>query len=325
MSEALVHGAQAPPSEPLDPQIQLLVDNVPGGIALPATGDPVKIRDQFRRITVALRDQQPAAQLARIEDIVVPGAEGDLAARVYTPVAEGPTATILFLHGGGYVIGDIETHDLQARAIAERCGATVVSAEYRLAPEHPFPAAVEDAESIARWIVANIDRFGADPSRLIVAGDSAGGNLSAVCAQRVEGITGQVLIYPAVDFASFTQSMADHAEGPLLTLEAGAVFRQAYLGEADPEDPRLSPLRAGDFGGQPPAVIVTCEYDILRDDGFAYAERLRAHDVSVVHLHYPSLMHGFLGFHPLSETCDRALDEMCAAITAMAGAATEGA
>jgi acetyl esterase len=308
---------QLPPAQPLDPQIQLLVDNLPGGIALPVGNDPAKARAQFRRITVALRDQQGPANLATIEDIKVPGAAGDLDARVYTPFGEEPTATILFLHGGGFIVGDIETHDLQVRAIAERTGATVISAEYRLAPEDPFPAAADDAEAIARWVVAHIDDFGRDASRVIVAGDSAGGNLAAVCAQHVPGITGQVLIYPTTNFGEVTPAMSDHADGPLLTAEAGLVFSAAYAGGADPADPRLSPLRGEFTPDSPPAVIVTCEYDILRDDGLPYAEKLREQGVAVTHLHYPSLMHGFLGFFPLSETCNAALDEICTAITAL--------
>jgi acetyl esterase len=302
--------SNTPQAEPLDPQIKLLVDNLPGGIALPVGVDPVKMRDQFRRITVALRDQLGPAELEAIEEITVPGATGELAARVYRPKGDSSTATILFFHGGGFIVGDIETHDLQVRALAERTGATIVSSEYRLAPEDPFPAAADDAEVTARWVVANVDRFGGDASRMVVAGDSAGGNLAAVCAQRVPGVTGQLLIYPATDFSSVTQAMIDHAEGPLLTAEAGAYFRDAYLGDADPEDPRVSPLRGENFGEQPPAVVVTCEYDLLRDDGARYAEKLAEHSVAVTHLHYPSLMHGFLGFYPLSEGCDKALDEI---------------
>lgn len=321
MSPELAADAPLPPPEPLDAQIQQLVDNLPGGIALPSGGDPVKVRDTFRRITVALRDQQGPPDLAAVEEITVPGATGELAARVYRSRGEEPQATILFFHGGGFVVGDIETHDLQVRTLAERAPATIVSAEYRLAPEAPFPAAVDDAEVTARWVAANVERFGRDAKRLFVAGDSAGGNLAAVCAQRVPGITGQLLIYPTTDFAGVTQAMADHAEGPLLTLEAGALFRTAYLGDADPEDPRISPLRGEDFSALPPAVIVTCEYDILRDDGGAYAEKLRAAGVPVVHLHYPSLMHGFLGFGPLSKACDAAFDEIAAALESLTSGA----
>lgn len=305
--------AVLPPAQPLDPQIQSLIDNIPGGISLPAGSDPVKARDQFRRITVALRDQQGPADLASVRDVKLPGAVGELAGRIYTPHGDGPTATILFFHGGGFIVGDVETHDLQVRAIAERTGATLVSAEYRLAPEDPFPAAADDAESIARHVIEQIEDFGGDPTRVIVAGDSAGGNLAAVCAQSVAGISGQLLIYPVVDFATETPAMREHASGPLLTAEAGKIFHEAYAGSADHKDPRLSPIFAADLAALPPAVVVTCEYDLLRDGGAAYAQKLRDAGVAVTHLHYPTLMHGFMGFFPLSAGCDAALTELCAA------------
>ncbi|MGH2960159.1 MAG: alpha/beta hydrolase, partial [Solirubrobacterales bacterium] len=285
-----------PTAEPLDSQIQLLVDNLPGGLALPAGSDPIKARAQFRRITGGLREQLPPANLAAIEDITVPGANGDQRARVYIPHGDKPTGTFLFFHGGGFIIGDIESYELQTRTIAERTGMQVISAEYRLAPEDPFPAAADDALSITEWVLAHADDFGEDASRVIVGGDSAGGNLAAVVAQGLEGIAGLVLVYPAADFSTRYPSLDEHADGPVLTKEAGLVFHAAYLGDSDPEDPRLSPLQGEDFGHHPPAVVVTCEYDILRDPGLAYAAKLADFDVPLTHLHYPSLMHGFMGF-----------------------------
>jgi acetyl esterase len=312
------NGFVVPPAEPFDPELQALADKLPGGFALPVGNDPVKSRDQFRRITVALRDAQPPANLAAMEDITVPGASGDQKARVYVPFGEGPTGTLLFLHGGGFIIGDIESYELQIRTIAERTGMTTISAEYRLAPEDPFPAAADDAVSIASWVVANVDQFGGDASRIVVAGDSAGGNLAAVIGQHVDGIAGQVLIYPALDFATDYGAFEQHADGPVLTKLAGETFRAAYLGSSDPSEPRLSPLFGEDFGNQPPTLVVTAEYDILRDGGLAYAAKLEAFGVPVKHLHYPSLMHGFMGFFPFSKTCDRALDEICAGAVALA-------
>ena len=313
MEASATNGFAVPPAKPFDPELQTLADNLPGGLALPVSDDPVKSRDQFRRITVALRDSQPPANLAGMEDIVVPGAHGDLPARVYVPFGEGPTGTLLFFHGGGFIIGDIESYELQVRTIAERTGMTTISAEYRLAPEDPFPAAVDDALSIASWVVANVEEFGDDASRIVVAGDSAGANLAAVVGQHVDGIAGQVLIYPAIDFSTTYGSVDQHADGPVLTKEAGGVFQAAYLGDADPTDPRVSPLLGENFGKQPPSVVVTTEYDILRDGGLAYAAKLEEFGVPVKHLHYPSLMHGFMGCFPFSKTCDRALDEICAA------------
>lgn len=317
MSVEASNGFVVPPAEPFDSQLQQLAENLPGGLALPLSDDPVKFRNQFRRITVALRESLPPANLAAMEDITVPGATGDLRARVYIPFGEGSTGTFLFFHGGGFVIGDIESYELQVRAIAERTGMHVISAEYRLAPEDPFPAAADDAIAIAEWVVAHVDDFGGDATKVIVGGDSAGGNLSAVVAQNVDGIAGQVLIYPVTNASTVYPSVAQHADGPVLTGEAGALFIRAYKGDADGHDPRMSPLLDPDFANQPPAVVVTTEYDILRDDGLAYAAKLEEYGVPVKHLHYPSLMHGFMGCFPFSETCDRALNEICAGAVAL--------
>lgn len=314
MEAAAPNGFVVPTAEPFDPELQALADNLPGGLALPMSDDPVKSRDQFRRITVALRESLPPANLERMDDITVPGAVGDQAARVYVPVGGGNGGTLLFFHGGGFIIGDIPSYELQVRSIAERTGMITISAEYRLAPEDPFPAAADDAVSIAAWVIENVDKFGGDAARIVVAGDSAGGNLAAVVGQSVDGIVGQVLIYPAIDFATTYASVDQHADGPVLTKEAGSVFQKAYVGDHDRADPRVSPLFAEDFASQPPSVVVTTEYDILRDGGLAYAAKLEESAVPVEHLHYPSLMHGFMGCFPFSKACDRALDEICAAV-----------
>lgn len=304
-------GPVVPPAEPLDPQLQTLVDNLPGGLALPVKDDPVEARNQFRRLTVALRETLPPANLAGMEDITVPGATGDHEARVYIPFGEEKAPTILFFHGGGFIIGDIPSYELQTRTIAERTGMQVISTEYRLAPEDPFPAAADDAETIARWALEHAEEFG--DGRVIVMGDSAGGNLAAVVGQNVEGITGQVLVYPASDFSREYPSYAEHADGPVLTGEAGAIFRAAYVGASDPTDPRVSPVLGEDFAGQPPAVVVTCEHDILRDVGLTHAARFEDAGAAAKHLHYPSLTHGFMGLFAMSEACDAALNEICAA------------
>lgn len=313
MEAAAPNGFVVPTAEPFDPELQALAESLPGGLALPMSDDPVKSRDQFRRITVALRESLPPANLERMDDIAVPGALGDQAARVYVPVGGGNGGTLLFFHGGGFIIGDIPSYELQVRSIAERTGMITISAEYRLAPEDPFPAAADDAVSIASWVIENVDEFGGDASRIVVAGDSAGGNLAAVVGQHLDGIVGQVLIYPAIDFATTYDSVDQHADGPVLTKEAGSVFQNAYLTGRDPADPRISPLFGENFGNQPPSVVVTTEYDILRDGGLAYAAKLEQFGVPVKHLHYPSLMHGFMGCFPFSKSCDRALDEICAA------------
>lgn len=296
----------------------MLVDNLPDGIALPV-GDPVQAREVFRRLTVALRDQQPPADLAAVEDITVPGAVGEQAARVYRPHADGATTTFLFIHGGGFVVGDIESYDLTARTIAERSGATVVSVEYRLAPEGKFPAGVEDALAIADWVLANVDQFGGDSERVLVGGDSAGGNFAAVVAQqtagREVGFSGQVLLYPVTDMAGDYPSRQEHADGPVLTEKAGRWFHELYLAaDEDTSNPMISPLRFDGFDALVPALVVTAGYDILRDEGIAYAKQLESAGVTTKHLHYETLPHGFLGFGPLSTAADAAITEVSAAI-----------
>ncbi|MGH2905833.1 MAG: alpha/beta hydrolase [Solirubrobacterales bacterium] len=302
----------------LDPQIQMLVDNIPGGIALPV-GDVETARTTFRTLTVALRDAQPPADLAAIEDSTVPGAAGDLPARVYRPHGDAPTTTMMFIHGGGFVVGDIESYDFQARTLAEKSGATVLSVHYRLAPEDPFPAGVDDALAAAEWTLSNVDSLGRDPANVIVAGDSAGGNLAAVVAQQMRGrspgFSGQLLLYPVVDFVNQYPSYEAHADGPVLTRTAAEMFDLAYIqGDIDRSDPRMSPLLAEDLAGLPPAVVATAEYDVLSDAGKAYAAKLAAAGVPTTHLHYDTLPHGFLGFGPLSEGALAAIDEVAAAV-----------
>jgi acetyl esterase len=252
--------------------------------------------------------------VAATEDITVPGDEGDLRARVYRPEGQGPFPTVVFFHGGGWVIGDLETHDNMARHICRDGEAVVVSVDYRLAPEHPFPAAAHDALASARWIAANSDRFGGD-DRLGLAGDSAGGNLAAVVAQTLhaEGtpVTAQLLIYPAVDAEGEYPSRVENARGYFLEQPTMDWFYGHYAGAwEDAKDPRLAPLHA-DLTGQPPAVIVTAEFDPLRDEGEAYGEALRAAGVRVDVTRYDGLIHGFFDMGGLSPAARSAIEETC--------------
>lgn len=307
---------------PLDPQIQMLVDNLPDGIALPV-GDPVAAREVFHRLTVALRDQQPPADLAAIEDLSIPAATGEQAARIYRPHGDEPSPTLVFFHGGGFVVGDIESYDLTARTLAERAGATVVSVEYRLAPEHKFPAGIDDALAIADWALGNVDNLGGNRDRILVGGDSAGGNLSAVVAQqtagREQGFSGQVLMYPVLDMGGDYPSRQEHADGPVLTETAARWFHELYLSESDETtDPRISPIHFPELGSLVPAVVATAGFDILRDEGFEYVKRLEAAGVPTKHLHFETLPHGFLGFGPLSAGADAAISEVSSAIAELA-------
>ncbi|MDN5892722.1 MAG: alpha/beta hydrolase [Nocardioides sp.] len=233
-------------------------------------------------------------------------------ARVYRPEASGPAPTILFFHGGGYVVGDIETHDNVCRRLCRDTGAVVVSIDYRLAPEHPFPAGVEDALAAAAHVASNLDEFGGTPI-LGVAGDSAGGNFSAVVAQHVPGITAQLLIYPAVDVFGDYASREANAEGYFLDWPTMVWFTHQYLAdEVAQDDVRLSPLLglASASLPVPPAVVVTAEFDPLRDEGRAYADALEARGVQVERVECDGLIHGFVDMGLFSEVAASAVTEM---------------
>ncbi|WP_320672911.1 alpha/beta hydrolase [Patulibacter defluvii] len=252
-------------------------------------------------------------RVAAAEALRVDGAAGPLDARLYRPggirnpagtwqpVAERPPL-IVFLHGGGFVLGDLDSHDALCRLLCRRMGAVVLAVAYRLAPEHPWPAAPDDALAAWRWAVAHAAELGADPDRIGVAGDSAGGNLSAIVAQQSTRAGEpspalQLLFYPTVDWAGEYGSRERFATGFYLERESMEWCEHHYLGGdgtgVDLTDPRLSPLRADDLSGLPPAVIATAGFDPLRDEGEAYAAALRAAGTPVVVRRMPDLIHGF--------------------------------
>ena len=315
---------------PVDPVIQSLLDTLEamGGVKL-AEGTPGQARRAFRTLTVDMRQPDQVVEVGDVADLEVPGGDGTIPARVYRPLAgERPAPTVLFVHGGGFVIGDLDTHDNQARRLCAGIGAVVVSIDYRRAPEHPWPAAVDDTLAAFRWLVDTVDRFGGDPDRIGVAGDSAGGNLSAVVAvtARDEGLplAAQLLIYPGVDFHGERPSRDENAEGYFMTADDLEWFARHYLGlDADderPEDevlrhPQLSPVHA-DLRGVAPAVVVTAEYDPLRDDGDAFVAALRDAGVAVDHLAEPDLIHGFFDMFTFSPAARAAVDRAVDAFAA---------
>jgi acetyl esterase len=254
-------------------------------------------------MTVGMRQPSQVIPVGTTEDLTIPGPAGPMRARVYRPEAEGEQApTLVFIHGGGFVIGDIDTHDNQARALCRGADAVVLSVDYRLAPEDPWPAGVEDGLAAVRWAAENIDRLGGDPSRLAVGGDSAGGNLSAVVAQQLRDSDGpqlaaQLLIYPAVDLDPDGDypSRVENADGYLLTAADMEWFGAHYLDDDQRRDPRASVLHADDLAGVAPAVIGVAEYDPLRDEGEAYAKKLSDAGVEVVLHRFDGLIHGFYG------------------------------
>jgi len=244
---------------------------------------------------------EPAPSLPRIEDITIPGPAGPVPARLYDPA--GRTATpppaLAYFHGGGWVQGDLETHHGLCARLALRSGAIVVAVDYRLAPEHKFPAAVEDCLAAYRWLRSEARAIGADPGRVAVAGDSAGGNLAAVVSQMAASAGGpvptcQVLIYPALDFALDTPSHQELEDAHIIPRDRVVWYMQQYLTEGDRGDLRASPLRARDLRGQPPTFVITAGFDPLRDEGQVYADRLRAAGVDVVYREYPGQIHAFV-------------------------------
>jgi acetyl esterase len=283
----------------MDPKAQIVGEFVKS-IRVPGDFPPLPELRQQLRTMVALMDE-PAPALPRIEDRRIPGPAGPIPARLYAPRAGGaPLPAVVYFHGGGWVQGDLETHHGLCARLALHAGALVVAVDYRLAPEHRFPAAVEDCAAAYRWVRGQGGQLGADPGRVAVAGDSAGGNLAAVVSQ-LAAVAGepvpscQVLIYPAVDFALDTDSHRELADGHVIPRERIVWYMQQYLrSEADRTDPRASPLRAPDLAGQPPTLVVTAGFDPLRDEGRAYAERLRAAGVEARHREYPGQIHAFV-------------------------------
>jgi len=282
---------------------------------------PDAFRHLFRSSLGAL-DRAAAAEPAEdVEDRSIPGPAGPLRVRIYRPPVTTPVPLVAYFHGGGWVIGDIDTHDGTCRILSRRTGAVVVSVDYRLAPENRFPAAVDDCDAATSWMAAHATELGADPARLGVAGDSAGGNLAAAVTLRARTrgrptIAAQALVYPAVDFTEVRPSLLSNGEGYLLTADAVRWFSAQYLGDHDPADPLASPLLA-DHAGLPPAVVATAEFDPLRDEGRAYAEALSEAGVGVRLLDFPGLVHGFMGLGALSPASARATDEVWAAFASL--------
>jgi acetyl esterase len=282
----------------LDPQARALLER-PSGPALD-TLEVAEARRAYRQGRLALAP--PPLALEQTRDFAFPGPGGDIGARYYRPADEKPGEAlpgVVYFHGGGWTCGDLDTHDSVCRGIAVHGRCAVVAVDYRMGPEHKFPAAVDDALAAVKWVAANAGALAIDASRLGVAGESAGGNLAAVAAIALResglAIAMQVLVYPLVDQAADTESLRRYAHGYSLTRELLRWYQKQYLrGDADRSDWRASPLLAGDHSRLPPAYILTAGFDPLRDEGEAYADRLRDAGVSVVYECFEGMMHGFL-------------------------------
>ena len=276
-----------------------------------------RLRQSFYRASRSV--ERDAPELAEISTLPIDGAEGSLKGRLYTPLGAGigPGPGIVFFHGGGFVLGDLDSHDMICRRLAAASRCRVLSVDYRLAPEHPFPTAHDDAEAAWHWTIGRTEMLNMDPERLCVAGDSAGGNLSAFLAQEMNRQHGpmpafQLLLYPLVQFVDIRAKKLTFQEGFFLSPNLFDYFRDAYIHEkTDRMDTRVSPLFASDedFLGLPPAHLVLCGWDPLKDEGRAYAAKLAAHGVPVTIREHPGMVHGFMNLTAVSMPAREAIRE----------------
>jgi acetyl esterase len=289
---------------PLDPELRAMLERTAAAAPVPMSQLPVDVaRSGYKAGAIAARgpDYQPIA-LAEVTDRVV---AGSVPVRIYRPGAPGPRPVVVYAHGGGWVIGDLDTHDDTCRFLSQALGAVVVAVDYRRAPEHPYPAAIEDYWAAVNWVAQNAADLGADPGALALAGDSAGGHLAAAAALRARAAGGpaiavQAMAYPVTDATMSTSSdplasYVTNREGYGLTATSMSWFIGCYLpDEADRSRPDNAPLLVEDLSGLPPAVVATAEFDPLRDEGAAYARRLREAGVPVTFLPGDGLVHSFL-------------------------------
>jgi acetyl esterase len=300
---------------PVDPQIQMLLDR---GSGVPAT-HTLPVAEARRLYEARIAAMAKPAEVAGVAMRSIDGPGGPLAVRLYTPLGEGPFPLMVFFHGSGFVLCSLDTHDGMCRNLAAGIGCVVASVDYRLAPEHKFPAGPDDCLVATRWLAAHAAELGADPSRIMVAGDSAGGNMAAVTALRLrdEGgprICGQMLLYPVTDYHTpGTPSYAENADGYGLTRNTMEWFWSHYLDHpAEADNPHASPLRAASLGRLPPAYVVSAEYDPLRDEAERYGERLRDAGVPTEIVRCAGMNHGFLFWVGIVDGADRSMEAACA-------------
>jgi acetyl esterase len=300
---------------PLDPQAKALFDFLGlSNMAPLETLTPQEARTRFEELAEARR-QMVREPVDQVRDLKVPGPAGEIPVRIYTPRGQSPSPALIYFHGGGWVLGDLESHDHVCRSLANSASCIVLSVDYRVAPEHKFPTAVYDSYAATEWIADHAAELGVDPSRIAVGGDSAGGNLAAVVSliARDKGgpsIAFQLLIYPGTDMRMSMPSIDENADGPLLTKAAMHWFVNHYLNSAgDRTDPLASPLLAPNLRGLPPAYIITAECDPLRDEGNAYGQRLKESGVAVEVQCYEGMPHGFFSFGAALDGGRRAFSE----------------
>lgn len=315
MSSASLHRSQ------LVPELAAIVDAAPRSQRL----SEVTLAETRRRVDFVMSESQFRRPVHTLVDRNIAGPRGPIPIRVYKPGPMSGLPVLVYAHGGGWVMCGLETHDALCREIAVRAGVVVVSVDYRLAPEHPFPAPLEDFVAAARWVVGNASQVGGDPDRVAVGGDSAGGNLAAAAClvARDSGgprLAAQWLAYPGLDGASQRRSWAEYANGPLLTVENARTMWRMYAAGTDLRHPYLSPLHAMSSAGLPPTILITPQHDHGHDDAAAYAQQLREHGVAVQFESCEGLCHGFLSLIARVPAASEVLDRACAALRAILSA-----
>lgn len=290
-------------ADSLDPNVREFLDEkeatpVPPYSRLTVSGARQVVRETYG-------SESTIQPISTVRDLLIPGPkETELPIRVYVPGTDAPQPVLCWFHGGGFVLGGLDSHDPTCRLLAEETGYVVVSVDYRLAPEHPFPAGLKDCCAAVDWVINNAETICGNPERVAVGGQSAGGNLAAatLLRRRAEDtgsdITYQILVYPVTNHAFDTQSYTENSEGYHLTRDLMQWFWSRYLRDKiDGDNPYASVLRASDFSELPPTTLVTAGYDPLRDEGIAYGRQLEQSGVSVTHRHYEAMIHGFFAMH----------------------------
>ena len=303
---------------PLDPQAQAVMDQV-ASLGFPPAHT---VSPQQARANNLARPRAKGPDVARVDDRSIPGPQSQLPIRIYTPEGSGPFPALVWFHGGGWVIGDLDTADATARNLTVGSSCVVVSVDYRLAPETKFPGPAEDCYTATQWVAQNAASIEVDPGRIAVGGDSAGGNLAAAISLMARDRGGpsiefQLLVYPVTDRDFATRSYTENAEGYQLTRDTMIWYWDHYLqNDTDASNPYAAPLQDRDLSGQPPALVITAEYDPLRDEGEAYAQKLTAAGVRTTATRYDGMIHGFFGMGAVVDQGNQAMDQACSMLRA---------
>ncbi len=301
---------------PLDPQIVTVMENA-AALGFPPNNE---VSPEEARANGRARPRAPGPEVARVEDRAIPGPGGDIPVRIYTPAGSGPFPALAWFHGGGWVVGDLDSADPSARHLCVGANCVVVSVDYRLAPETKFPGAADDCYAATQWLAANAASLNVDPDHIAVGGDSAGGNLAAAVSlmARDRGTASpvfQLLVYPVTERNFETASYIDNADGYQLSRAGMIWYWDHYLADsADADNPYAAPMRASDLSGLPPALVITAEFDPLRDEGEAYARKLAAAGVPTVCTRYDGMIHGFYGMSVVVDRAREAVEQSAACL-----------